>query len=228
MSVKEEFSRFASEYDRYNIIQEKVVTHLLSKVSTSSKRIVDLGCGRGGVCSKLSGYESFLGVDFSQNMLDLHPKSSETKLICADFNDASFLTTLKNYQADLIISASALQWAEDLASIFEAIRGTPFALAIFTSNTFATLNRTAGIDSMLRSSSDVIGLAERILGAKSEVVHYKLEFANTKEIFSYIKRSGVSGSRRVLSYKESKRLLLEYPLSYLEFEVVFLHKSATI
>ncbi len=42
-------------------------------------------------------------------------------------------------------------------------------------------------------------------------------------MFKYIKRSGVSGSRKILSYKESKKLLNEYPLSYLEFEVIYIY-----
>ena len=42
-------------------------------------------------------------------------------------------------------------------------------------------------------------------------------------MFKYIKGSGVSGSRKVLDYKQSKRLFREYPLDYLEFEVVFIY-----
>ena len=42
-------------------------------------------------------------------------------------------------------------------------------------------------------------------------------------MFRYIKKSGVSGARKVLSYKESKKLLNEYPVNYLEFEVVFIY-----
>jgi malonyl-CoA O-methyltransferase len=37
----------------------------------------------------------------------------------------------------------------------------------------------------------------------------------------YIKKSGVSGGVKQLGYTEMKTLMLEYPLSYLEFEVIF-------
>jgi len=37
----------------------------------------------------------------------------------------------------------------------------------------------------------------------------------------YIKQSGVSGGKKQLSYKEIKRVIKDYPLDYLEFEVLF-------
>ena len=52
--------------------------------------------------------------------------------------------------------------------------------------------------------------------------NYKLEFDSVRDMFKYIKQSGVSGSRSVLDYKQTKKLMNEYPVSYLEFEVVFI------
>ena len=78
---------------------------------------------------------------------------------------------------------------------------------------------------MLRSADEIEALAKKYFSANFELQTYKLEFKSTREAFKYIKRSGVSGARRVLDYKESKKLLNEYPLSYLEFEVVFIYTS---
>jgi malonyl-CoA O-methyltransferase len=44
-------------------------------------------------------------------------------------------------------------------------------------------------------------------------------------MFRYIKGSGVSGSRNLLSFKDMKRLMKEYPLNYLEFEVAFIYND---
>ena len=41
------------------------------------------------------------------------------------------------------------------------------------------------------------------------------------DMLRYIKRSGVGGGVKQLGYKEMKSLMLEYPLKYLEFEVIF-------
>jgi len=41
-------------------------------------------------------------------------------------------------------------------------------------------------------------------------------------MFKYIKKSGVSGGEKKLSYKEIKKLINNYPLNYLEFEILVL------
>lgn len=45
-------------------------------------------------------------------------------------------------------------------------------------------------------------------------------------MFKYIKKSGVSGGEKQLSYKETKQLMHTYPLSYLEFEVLFVEGTS--
>jgi len=65
-------------------------------------------------------------------------------------------------------------------------------------------------------------LQKKYFEANFEVINYKLEFENTREMFRYIKKSGVSASRKVLNYKQTKELINNYPLNYLEFEVVYI------
>ena len=45
-------------------------------------------------------------------------------------------------------------------------------------------------------------------------------------MFRYIKRSGVSGGVGVLNYREMKNIMKNYPLDYLEFEVLFIKARA--
>lgn len=230
MRVSSEFSKRASEYESYNIIQNMVIERLLNHVKKKPKNILDIGCGSGALCKAINWeYERFLGVDFAQGMLELHPKSPKIELLYGDFNDDKLFEKLLTYIYDYIFSASALQWADDLERVFGKIRelNAPVALAIFTSNTFKTINKTAAISSILRSANEVCELGKKYFGAETEVVNYKLEFESTRDMFKYIKRSGVSGSRKILSYKESKKLLNDYPLNYLEFEVAFIY-SPTI
>ena len=226
MQVSQEFSKYATHYGSYNVIQNKVVEHLLSFVQEKPRSILDLGCGRGAVVEKLAWeYEHFLGVDFAPGMLELHPKAANIELINGDFNDKRLFDSLKAYHFDRIISASALQWAEDLDATFEHIKElqAPVALAIFSANTFKTLNETAGLEPLLRSREHLQELQKRYFpDASFEVMEYKLEFESVREIFRYIKRSGVSGSRRLLSYKATKELMQRYPTNILEFEVVFI------
>lgn len=225
MKISSEFSKYASSYNSYNVIQNRVTDKLLSLVNSKPKNILDLGCGNGDLCKKISWkYDKFTGVDFAPGMLELHPKSKKIEAIYGDFNDATLFENLLTYKYDYIFSASALQWAEDLDKVFKNISllNAPVALAIFTSNTFKTLNETASIKSILRSVDEINRLQKKYFDAKFEVVQYKLEFESTRDMFRYIKRSGVSGSRKVLNYKQTKKLMNDYPVNYLEFEVVFI------
>jgi len=74
----------------------------------------------------------------------------------------------------------------------------------------------------LRDKEEVNRLQKKYFNANFEILEYKLEFESVREMFRYIKRSGVSGSRNVLSYTQTKKLMREYPLSFLEFEIVFI------
>ncbi|WP_321779623.1 methyltransferase domain-containing protein [Sulfurimonas sp.] len=226
MKVSSEFSKHATEYGSYNIIQKKVIKKLLKNVKGKPRNILDLGCGSGSLHDSLTWkYKHFTGVDFAAGMLELHPKAKNCECIYGDFNDKTLFENLSTYSYDYIFSASALQWADDLEMVFKNIKelNAPVALAIFTQNTFKTLSETASIKPLLRSVDAINKLQEKYFDASFEVVEYKLEFHSTREMFKYIKNSGVSGARKVLDYKQTKKLLNEYPLNYLEFEVVFIH-----
>ena len=226
MKISFEFSKHAQEYDTYSVIQNRVIKKLLSHVVQEPKNILDLGCGNGSLCKAIDWeYEHFTGVDFAPGMLELHPKSRKIESIYGDFNDKTLFENLLTCKYDYILSASALQWSENLDMVFGNIKkfNVPISLAIFTSNTFKTLNETASINSLLRSADVINELQKKYFDAKFEIVNYKLEFESTRDMFRYIKKSGVSGARKVLNYKESKKLLNEYPLNYLEFEVAFIY-----
>lgn len=225
MRVSSEFSKYASHYASHNIIQDQVALKLINLVKTRPNRILDLGSGSGAICKKIDwNYESFIGVDFAPGMLELHPKSKKIESIYGDFNDDTLFEYLLTYQYDYILSASALQWSFNLEKTFKYIQAlnAPIALAIFTSNTFKTLNETASLPPMLRSADEINTLQKKYFDAEFEVVNYKLEFDSIRDMFKYIKQSGVSASRKVLDYKRTKKLMREYPLNYLEFEVVFI------
>jgi len=228
MKVQNEFSKYAEQYGNYNIIQERVVEKLVGDLVEEPKRILDLGCGKGALFSAIDWeVEHFVGVDFAPGMLELHPKEAANahvvECIYGDFNDATLFDALSYYKFDRIFSASALQWADDLEGVFQNISSLqkPISLAIFGGDTFKTLFETAGVKALLRQSNEVEVLVQRYFNAEVEVVQYRLEFESVRDMFRYIKRSGVSGNRNILGYKEMKILMQEYPLNYLEFEVVF-------
>ncbi len=225
MRVREEFSRFAAEYGIHNVIQTRVAEKLIADTTDRPRKVLDLGCGNGTLFSRIAWpLERFVGVDFSEEMLLRHPKGERIELVCGDFNDPSLFLRLGGERFDRVYSASALQWSHDLDGVFASIAAldAPVSLAIFTSGTFRTLHETAGLPPLLNSSEEVMGAAQRHFDAEFEIVRYALEFESVREMFRYIKRSGVSGGRRVLGVAQTKALMENYPLKLLEFEVLFI------
>jgi malonyl-CoA O-methyltransferase len=230
MKISSEFSRYAIHYGSNNIIQNRVVKKLLQKVTYKPRYILDLGCGSGALCKNIDwNYEHFCGVDFASGMLELHPNSNNIEIFHGDFNDETTFEVLLKNKYDSIFSASAMQWAENLENVFKNVNrfNAPVALAIFTSNTFKTLNEKALLKPLLRTANEVYELQKKYFDADFEIVEYRLEFESIREMFKYIKQSGVSGSRGLLNYKQMKKLMNEYPLNYLEFEVVFITSKIT-
>jgi len=224
--VSNEFSKYASTYEVNNSVQNEVVKKLLTYCRKEPQTILDLGCGSGAVCKSIFwNYKKFVGVDFAEGMLALHPKATNIELIYGDFNDYKLFEKLKSYSFDAVFSSSALQWADNIEEVLYAVSSfrVPVYLAIFTSGTFKTLHKTADLESLLTDLKKIEYLQKKIFpSSKFEVVQYKMEFSSTRDMFRYIKQSGVSGSRKLLSYKQMKQLMKSYPLNYLEFEVAFI------
>ena len=225
MNIKAQFSKNSSNYEEYNLIQKQVIQKLLNDIWPKPPSVLDLGCGTGGVYKAIDWpLDNFVGIDFSEQMVMLHPKAAQINCRVGDFNDQHFYEQHRQNSYERIISASSLQWAKDLNATFKCIKSlnTSIAFAIFTANTFQTLFATANISPILRTVDEVTLLAKQYFDASYETVHYSLQFDNTLEMLRYIKKSGVSAARNILNYKGVKQLIRNYPLNYLEFEVVFI------
>lgn len=223
-----EFSRFAHIYADYNRIQKQVAKELLELVKDKPQRVLDLGCGSGTLYKEISwNLESFLGFDLSEKMLENHPHNKIIELACQSFDDPKLYENLKKIEFDYLLSSSSLQWSKDLKALFKSISNLnkPFALTLFSSNTFKTLHETAQTASPLYSKQKIVTLAKAYLNAEVEFRSYVLKFKTIKELFTYLKKSGVSGNIKQLNYKQTKALMREYPLDYLEFEVAFIVKN---
>lgn len=228
INVQSQFCKNANAYESYNIIQNRVVKKLLEKITDNPQYILDIGCGNGAVYKSMTWHpKKFVAVDFAEGMLKMHPKDESTELYRVDFNQKGFLEKFENRQFERIISSSALQWGDDLSNIFRQISllSAPISFAIFTSGTFKTLLETASIPPLLRSIDEIIELSKKYFDAEYEVLKYSLEFTSVRDMFQYMKKSGVGGGRNILSVKQMRELMRDYPLNYLEFEIVLLHEK---
>ncbi len=233
MKIVKEFSRFAHEYHTHNIIQSEVAKKLVSMLEKKSYlKVLDLGSGSGAVYQNMLKQhiviDEFIAFDFSEEMISLHPIDKRVKTVCSDFNDSSSFEKYRDNEFSILISASALQWSTNLTSVLDSIsRLAPeHYFAFFTAKTFATLHKVAGISSPIYSKKSIMDALSSYTIDTMEELEYRLDFDSVLEMFRYIKRSGVSGGAGVLNYREMKSIMKNYPLNYLEFEVVFIKARA--
>ena len=225
MSVKKEFSKYANQYNNHNIIQQIVAKSIVREIKGSPKNILELGCGSGQIFKYISwDVDYYKAIDFSSSMCELHPKASNVKVECHDFDTELFHNSIKNEKFDLVISSSALQWSKNLAKIVKRLTSvsSEINVALFTSNTFKSIHQVTQTKSPILSLDEIKSAFNQYCNCEFEVFNYNLEFDTKKELFDYIKKSGVSGGNSKLSYRDSKLLLQKYDLNYLEFEVIFI------
>lgn len=224
-----EFSRFAHQYNRYNMIQAEVAKALVAQLPINEyTTIIDIGCGSGEVYKNIVHYEhsfkEYIALDSSQEMLELHPSSQKIVKLQADFNDAKMYDHFHADSGAVLLSSSALQWSKDLDFTIKRLsqKSEKAYFSIFTAGTFKTLHQIAKIDSPIYMQEELQKILEKYYDASFKTRVYRLEFENVREMFQYIKKSGVSGGEKQLSYKQTKHLMQNYPLNYLEFEVLFM------
>ncbi len=235
------FSKYANYYDDFSIIQKiatkacvnDVAGHISNSKHKKTKYIIlDIGCGSGFVYKNIKKCVGALGVEFefwaidkSANMLKRHPKNSNVRLEQLSFDDVAFEEFLNKHKNkfDYILSSSSLQWSKNLSLIVELLKQTnpnaKLSFALFSSNTFKTIYTITKHKSPILSKDEIYNEFE---GFKIEQFNYNLEFAIKRDMFRYIKKSGVSSNANSLSYKQAKHLYKNYNINYLEFEVVYI------
>ena len=225
MSVKNQFSKYAKEYKTHNIIQQIIAKSLVRELKTKPKRILELGCGSGQVYNNiLWDVDYYKAIDFSASMCELHPKGKNVEIKCFDFDTQEFLNDIKNDSYDIVLSSSALQWSEDLSKIIKQLSliTKEINAVLFTSNTFKTIQEITKTKSPILDELSIKEAFSKYFKCEFETIMYKLEFDNKKNLFDYIKKSGVSGANESLDFKNAKKLYKEYNINYLEFEVIFI------
>lgn len=225
MSIQNQFSKHANAYNNFNIIQQLCAKALVRDIKNEPKKILEIGCGSGQVYKYISwSIEKYHAIDFSSSMCELHPRDKNIEVSCYDFDSDCFFAFLKNKRFDIIVSSSAMQWSKDIKKLTKNLSNSTNELhaVLFTSNTFKTIQDITGDKSPILSLEKIKeGFAE-YFDCDFEVHNYNLEFENKKDLFKYIKKSGVSGGSSNLSFKDAKKLYKDYKLNYLEFEVIFI------
>ncbi len=224
MSIQSQFSKHANEYDSYNIIQQIVSKALVREVTNKPRRILELGCGSGQVYKQINWeVDYYKATDFSQSMCDIHPRHENLDIVCCNFDSDEFWSNIKDEKYDLVLSSSAMQWSKDLPLLVKRLISVSNEInaVLFTSNTFKSIQNITNKKSPILDADTIKNSFSEYCKCEFEVFNYDLKFDSKKELFKYIKNSGVSGDSN-LSFKEAKELYKRYDKDYLEFEVIFI------
>jgi malonyl-CoA O-methyltransferase len=218
-----QFTKYAKEYEKHNIIQQIISKALIRDITTNPQNILELGSGSGQVYNHINwNFNKYTAIDLSKTMCEIHPQKSNLNIKCLDFDSSEFFDYLNNRYFDIVISSSAMQWSMNLDYLLYKLSGVTNELhaVLFTSNTFRRIYQITRSKSPILDESTIKNAFNKNFKSRFEVFNYKLEFDNKKNMFNYIKKSGVSG-KSMLSYKDAKRVYKEYNLNYLEFSVIF-------
>ena len=223
MTSHKEFQRFAKTYDKYALIQARVAKIVADKISGNFSHIVEFGCGSGGFFNAYKKpFTSYLAIDAASEMVAIHPIVNGVETMVGSFDESKLFELLKKREFDLIVSTSSLQWSQNLDWTLSQIASfkKPVALSLFTSGTFKTLHSIAGVSSPIRSKEETIMLLQKHFDIKIDTIWFRLYFSDKLSMLRYIKQSGISGGQRRLNITQTRKILRDYPLSFLEFEVV--------
>lgn len=218
-----EFSKNAYRYDEHTALQQSIAQELVAGITSKPRNVMDLGCGSGAVYKNITwALDTFVGVDSAQAMCERHPRSPHVVIVNEDFDAPAFWSNLSS-SYDAIISSSALQWSGDIEQLLRHISFTckEGAFAIFTDKTFHSVYELSGLKTFLPRADTLVQTCEKYFTCKHEIKTFKLFFEDNLSLFRYIKKTGVSGGVKKLTFSQTKALIQNYPYDYLECEVLF-------
>lgn len=118
--IADRFSAGAQYYDSVVQIQPRVATHLAARLSGQPRRILEIGCGTGGLSAhlvRLYPQAELVLSDISPSMLALCQRNIGAGPIYRCCDAAQLEPELGKF--DLIVSSLALQWVPDLAACLQ-------------------------------------------------------------------------------------------------------------
>lgn len=213
------FARHFATYADEAVVQRRTAEALVAALRAETPRaafprVVELGCGTGFLT------RAFLRA-FACEALDLFDLAAPCAAYFSDLPHAAFrcadLETLEALpRADLVLSASCLQWLCDPARLFRVVAdalppGGLFAAATFADGNLAELERCGGrplacpAAGAWRAMLAASGFSVRRFEARTA----RLSFPSALDALRHLKRTGVL-TPALGGYRETRRFLARY------------------
>lgn len=137
-AIRQSFERAAPGYDRHAILEREIESRLLERVAFLRNEpglVIDVGCGTGSASAALATQfekANIIALDWAPAMLRqvAGMAGKNPWLLCADMHSLP----LAARSVDLVFSNLALQWSNDLPTVFHEFRRImkPEAMLVFT------------------------------------------------------------------------------------------------
>ena len=145
--LRRHFSAHADEYDRYAMVQKRVVAQLAARLAATVQLrdlVLDVGTGTGALSAALGGAQpgrTFVLSDIAHGMTRAAAQRLPGSLACD--GDARKLP-FSNGKFTAVVSSNVYQWVDDLPAAFREVSrvlrpGGCFAVALFGEQTLREL-----------------------------------------------------------------------------------------
>ncbi len=235
--VKQNFDKAAESYSEYAVLQKEIASRLVERfdyITMEPQAILDIGAGTGFLCLELANkypQANMIALDISEKMLLQLTKNANKSLsldsnkifqtICADAEQLPF----KSQQFDLVISSLALQWCNDLNSVFEQVKrilkpGGLFMFTTFGPDTLMELRQSwqqVDVNQHVSAFFDMHDIGDALLhdGFAEPVMDAEtltLTYSSVRDLMRDLKKIGASN----VSHGRAKNLTSKIKLKLLE------------
>lgn len=206
--VRQQFDRSIETYNSHAFVQKMICTKLIAQLMDYSidsiNKALEIGCGTGLLTQE---FLSHFKVD-SYIANDIAPSAQKhiNKILCGH-PDWSFINADAEYMPfpnglDLVLSASTIQWFNDISGFFRLAYEALNENGIFAFSTFGQKNYHE-IRSVLGQGLDYKSLNElqKLLNKSFQIIsasefEHKLHFKSPMQALKHIKYLGANGIKR--------------------------------
>jgi len=242
--VKEKFSKFINSYDKYAIIQKRVIQDIEKTISKflksqdifNNKNILEIGCGTGFFSKEISSIFSNSKIIFSDlskiiiNKLKSNIKKTNNKYLFKVIDGEKFKLS-KHY--DFIFSSSTFQWFSFLQDAINNFVGHLssdgyFIFSMFTGDTLKffylflqDIKKEVNIP-IYYKYKDIIKFLKlnNLHIVYSKEIKYNIEFEQANDLLKMMKYTGTTGLKLLQNNLTKSDILKIDKLYYKKYNFV--------
>lgn len=214
--VASRFRRAMESYDDNADVQHSISRHLVELWNPepgSAPDVIEIGCG---TCRSTRCYHSIVRPR-SLRLWDFNISDPLPQAIAKECDAESEIIKTDTESADVIFSASTIQWFNSLPSFFRNAarvlrKGGLLVVSTFGPDNFSELHQAGGATPRYPSLDEVFAMLPPSLAVvKTEQTRITLDFDTAADVLRHIRLTGVNAVSRDFSTASTRSLMRDYP-----------------